>query len=180
LDSTARFGFPENAHVARLHGQLEAIITGKADGSAVILVYDQSVPSATSYAASPPGRFTPYGGGSLLQHAVSTSRRAEIEYRAGRLSARSVPDGGHRIAAVARVLTPDEVTHLRNGNAMPPVYQGTEARFTPEVRQLFGRAAASPGSVASIAIPPTASSPWFEDVLCIKDDDRFLELRRIY
>lgn len=180
-DSTAGFAFPENAHIARLHGELEAITTGKVDGSAVIasaaiLVYDRSVPSATSYAVSPSGTFAPYEI-SLLRHAISMSRREQIEYRAARSLDRSVADCLSCIAVVARVLTPNQVTHLRNANALPSVYQGTEDRFTPEVRQLFRRAVASPGSV--VALPPTANAGWFEDVLCIRDANRYLELRRI-
>jgi hypothetical protein len=175
------FNFPENARAARLHGELEAITTGRADSGAVIrsaaiLVYDRSVPSATSYAVSPPGKFIPYEI-SLLLHAIGMSRRERIEFQAARLLDRSVADCLTCIAVVARVLTPNQVTHLRNAKALTTVYQGTEARFTAEVRELLRRAVDSPGSV--VASSPNANAGWFEDVLYIRDANRFLELRRI-
>jgi hypothetical protein len=178
-DLNARFVFPPDTSASRLHDQQEAIIAGMIDGPKTILVYDRSVPKATSYAVSPPATFKPYGGVSLLNLAIHASRREQIEARSRGLTATArgtVP----RIEAVARALTPGQVTHLRSDGELTSVDTGKEKRYAAEVRLLFQKAIATPGKIAEVEIPPNAPFfPWVPEVLYMRDGDRYFELRKI-
>jgi hypothetical protein len=168
--------FPEHPEGARLHGEKEAIVAERLDQATTILIYDRSIPKATSYAVSPHGPFRPYNGISLLSLATQLSRRASIEAWASQ-SARIAALTTFRIRVVARPLTPDAVAQLERTGALAPVYTGTEGTFTPQVRDLFARAIAAPGSITDMT--PPHNVPWIAHLLYLRQGARYFEIRPI-
>jgi hypothetical protein len=168
--------FPEYTQGSRLHGDKEVIIAGLVDQPRAIVIYDRSIPKATSYAVNPPGQFHPYGGISLLSLATRLSRRESIEARTNRstLIASLI---AYRIRVVARELAPDAVARLDRAGALAPAYTGTEDAFTPQVRDLFERAMAAPGSMTEMT--PPHDIPWVPELMYLRQGTRYFEIRTV-
>lgn len=168
--------FPEFTQGSRLHGDKEVIVAGLMDQPTAIVIYDRSIPKATSYAVSPPGQFHPYGGITLLSLATRLSRRDSIEARAN--GSRPIASlSNYRIRVVARALTPEAVGRLQREGALAPAYTGTEDAFTPQVRDLFERAVAAPGK--TVDVTPPHDIPWVPELMYLRRGSHYFEIRTL-